>query len=74
MSTVTALPLSEMTHAAKLQMMEELWDDLCHSKEGVASPAWHGEVLAARQARVESGKAEFREWSDVKARLLRRTE
>ena len=54
--------------------MDELWDDLCRSPEGVSSPAWHGEVLAARVARVAEGKAEFREWSDVKERLLRKRE
>lgn len=73
MSTATTLPLSEMSHAAKLRAMEELWDDLCHSAEGVKSPAWHGEVLAARVARVAKGEAEFHDWSDVKERLLRKT-
>jgi hypothetical protein len=72
MSTVTTLPLTEMSHAAKLRVMEELWDDLCHSSEGVPSPAWHGEVLAARAERVAKGEARFGEWSDVKERLLRK--
>jgi len=71
MSNATTLPLSEMTHAAKLRAMEELWDDLCHSSEGVPSPAWHAEVLEARVERVAKGQAEFREWADVKDRLLR---
>jgi putative addiction module component len=72
MSTATALPLTEMSRAAKLRVMEELWDDLCHSSEGVPSPAWHGEVLAARAERVAKGEAEFHEWADVKERLLRK--
>ena len=66
MSTATTLPLSEMSRPAKLRVMEELWDDLCHS------PDWHGEVLAARAGRVAKGEAEFREWADVKERLLRK--
>jgi hypothetical protein len=61
-----------MSHAAKLRIMEDLWDDLCHSAEGVASPAWHGEVLAGRAERVAKGEAVFHEWSDVKERLLRK--
>lgn len=72
MSTATTLPLAEMSHAAKLRIMEELWDDLCHSSEGVPSPAWHGEVLAERKQRVAKGEAEFRERADVKERLLRK--
>jgi hypothetical protein len=71
MSIPTTLPLTEMSRAAKLRVMEELWDDLCHSSEGVPSPAWHGEVLAARAQRVAKGEAGFREWTDVKERLLR---
>lgn len=39
--------------------------------KSVPSPAWHGEVLAARAERVAKGEAEFREWADVKERLLR---
>lgn len=72
MSTATILPLNEMSHVAKLLAMEQLWDDLCHSSEGVPSPAWHGEVLAARAERVGKGQAEFRNWADVKERLLRK--
>lgn len=71
MSAATTVPLSEMTHADKLRLMEELWDDLSHSPEGVPSPAWHLEVLAARQARVDCGEGVFLEWDDVKAELLR---
>ena len=59
-----------MTHAEKLRAMEELWDDLCHAAEDMASPSWHGDVLAARAERVARGEAEFHDWDDVKARLL----
>jgi hypothetical protein len=74
MSAATTLPLSEMSQADKLRAMEELWDDLCRSPEGVSSPIWHGEVLAARVERVAKGEAKFRDWTDVKERLLRKKE
>lgn len=70
----TTLPLSQMTRAAKLRVMEELWDDLCRSPEGVPSPAWHGEVLAARVDRVAKGEGEFRDWAVAKERLLRESQ
>ncbi len=66
------LPVREMSRATKLRIMEELWDDLCHSAQDVPSSAWHGEVLAERAERVAKGLAEFREWSEVKERLLRK--
>lgn len=72
MSAGTTLLLNEMSHAAKLRVMEELWDDLCRSPEGVPSPAWHREVLAARAERVAKGEAKFQDWDDVKERLLRK--
>lgn len=74
MSAATTLPLSEMSRADKLRAMEELWDDLCRSPEGVSSPAWHGEVLAARVERVAKGEAKFYDWAEVKERLLRKKE
>lgn len=74
MSAATILPLGDMSRADKLRVMEELWDDLCRSPAGVPSPAWHGEVLAGRVERVAKGEAEFREWADVKERLLRKPE
>lgn len=68
--SIVALPLKDMSHADKLRVMEELWDDLCHSPEGVPSPEWHGEVLAERQRLTASGEAQFLDWEDVKASLL----
>jgi hypothetical protein len=73
-SAGATLPLSEMSRADKLRAMEELWDDLCRSSEGVPSPQLHGEVLAARAERVAKGEAEFRDWPEVKERLLRKRE
>jgi hypothetical protein len=32
------LPLNEMTLAAKLQMMEQLWEDLCRDPQSIPSP------------------------------------
>jgi putative addiction module component (TIGR02574 family) len=53
------LPLTEMTVAEKLQLMEVLWDDLSRNPENVPSPAWHEEVLAERQRQIDEGRAKF---------------
>ena len=63
------LPIANMSTAEKLQAMEQLWEDLCGDERHVASPDWHGDVLAAREARVASGEARFSDLEAVKARL-----
>jgi hypothetical protein len=65
----TTLPLENMSVEEKLQAMESLWDDLC-SKAGVmSSPAWHEDVLAERQAMLESGDDRFEDWDAAKRNI-----
>lgn len=63
------LPLDKMTTADKLSVMELLWDDLCRAPQDLPSPAWHGEILAAREQRVQDGQSQFSEFSEVRDRL-----
>jgi Putative addiction module component len=65
----TTLELSRMTLEEKLREMEALWDDLLRLPETLASPPWHGEILAERKARVAAGEARFLDWSDVQREL-----
>ena len=64
-----ALPLNEMTTAEKLSVMEALWDDLCRTPEDLPTPAWHGEVLAAREQLLREGKTQFCDFAEVRDRL-----
>jgi hypothetical protein len=41
--------------------MEQLWNELQHSEEGIQSPPWHKEVLKARE-----GNEKFVNWNDAK--------
>jgi len=63
-----ALPLDKMSTADKLAAMERLWENLCRTAEDVPSPSWHGEVLSAREKRVQEGKARFAHLDAVKRR------
>jgi hypothetical protein len=63
------LPLNEMTTAEKLSVMEVLWEDLCRRPEELPSPAWHAEVLAAREQQIRDGKTEFCDFEEVRDRL-----
>jgi hypothetical protein len=53
------LPLNDMTTADKLSLMELLRDDLSRTPEDVPSPAWHGEILAARERAIKEGRTKF---------------
>ncbi len=60
-----AIPLQQMSTVDKLQAIEEIWTDLVRSKD-VPSPAWHGDVLRAREQRVTEGTAQFLDIDDAK--------
>lgn len=64
-----AAPRSGTGVADKLRAMEDLWSELQRTPEDVPSPAWHGDVLRAREARVRAGTARFADWADAKRRL-----
>jgi hypothetical protein len=51
--------VSRLSTAERLQAMEWLWASLSAKPEEIESPEWHGEVLAARKAKVDSGEAQF---------------
>ncbi len=71
MATVT-LPLSRMSVAQKLGTMERIWDSLARDEEQLPVPAWHLELLEARQQAVAQGKAHFSEWAQAKEEIRRR--
>jgi hypothetical protein len=53
--------------------METLWSDLTRDEAQFESPAWHGEVLSERAARVKQGKESFMGWETAKEQLRART-
>lgn len=60
------LPLNQMTTEEKLQALEAIWKDLCRSTEDVPSPAWHGDVLRAREERAKAGVSQYVDWEKAK--------
>lgn len=63
------LQLDSMTIEEKLQAMEALWADLCRNGDVPSSPAWHGEVLAQREAELEAGTEAFETWEGARRRI-----
>ena len=63
--------VSRLSKAEQLQVMESLWASLSRKPEEIQSPQWHGEVLAARKAKADSGEAQFLSVQQLKERLRR---
>ncbi|HXE42446.1 MAG TPA: addiction module protein [Candidatus Baltobacteraceae bacterium] len=63
------LPLDKMTVAEKLRAREMLWADLSRNEVQIESPAWHGDVLRDREARIKSGEEKFLDFETVKKQL-----
>jgi hypothetical protein len=63
--------VSRLSTAERLQAMEWLWASLSKRSEEIESPEWHGEVLAERKAKVDSGDAQFLSVALLKERLRR---
>lgn len=66
------LPLSEMTVAEKLRIMEALWEDLSRNAGALESPEWHGTVLQDRERRIASGEAHFSDWAQAREDIRKR--
>ena len=63
------LPLDTMTVDDKLQAMESIWLSFAHAPAEMESPAWHGDVLAVREARMSNGSARMSDWDEAKRRI-----
>ena len=66
------LPLEDMTVTEKLQVMEELWSDLCCNQDQIPVPQWHKDILDRREELVKQGKAIFVDLETAKKRIASR--
>ena len=63
------LPLSTMSVGEKIQLLERVWEHLCHQSGDVRSPEWHSAILKERQKQIEEGRMSVSPWSEAKERL-----
>ena len=64
-----AADIERMSTEERLRSMELLWSSLSKSESEIPSPEWHADVLGARRAKVESGKARFLSLDEVRKHL-----
>ena len=63
------LPLSQLTLAQKLDLMEAIWDYLARDEKTLESPPWHEEVLRDREEALAAGKLSESDWEEAKLRI-----
>ena len=63
------LSVFELSPAEKLQLVEDLWDDLAATPEEVPVHDWQKQELARRKANLVSQPAPGLAWEDVKRRV-----
>ena len=66
-----AIPLENMSVEEKIQVMEIIWDDLCHNADDMQSPSWHEDVLREREEALQPGAGEFIDW-DLAKKIIRK--
>jgi putative addiction module component (TIGR02574 family) len=62
----------DLSPSEKLQLVEDLWDDLAASPEAVPVHDWQKEELARRKANLLSNPATGLSWDEVKRRVRSR--
>ena len=62
----------DLSPPEKLQLVEDLWDDLAASPDEVPIHEWQKEELARRKANLTSRPASGLSWEEVKGRIRSR--
>jgi putative addiction module component (TIGR02574 family) len=62
----------DLSPAEKLQLVEDLWDDLAASPTAVPVHDWQKEELARRKANLTNNPASGLSWDEVKQRVRTR--
>jgi putative addiction module component (TIGR02574 family) len=62
----------DLSPMEKLQLVEDLWDDLAATPEEVPIHDWQKEELARRKANLEGNPAAGLSWEEVKRRVSSR--
>jgi putative addiction module component (TIGR02574 family) len=66
------LPLSRLSLAQKLDLMETLWADLTRDETKLESPAWHKTILEDREKALRAGKVTVSDWEQAKKRIKKK--
>ena len=62
----------DLSAAEKLQLVEDLWDDLAATPSGIPVHDWQKEELARRKTNLTSNPASGLSWEEVKRKTRSR--
>ena len=62
----------DLSPAEKLQLVEDLWDDLSTAPESIPIHQWQKDELARRKANLKKHQVPGPSWEDVKQRVRAR--
>ena len=68
----SSTPIFDLTPSEKLQLVEDLWDDLASTPEAVPVHDWQKEELARREVNLMQQPASGLTWEEVKQRVRSR--
>ena len=68
----TSTSVFDLSLSEKLQLVEDLWDDIATAPEAVAVHDWQKEELARRKANLMKHPASGLTWEEVKRRVRSR--
>jgi hypothetical protein len=66
------LPVSRLSLAQKLDLMETLWADLSRDEKKLESPAWHQAILEDREMALKARKVTVSDWGQAKKRIKKK--
>jgi len=72
MAKPNAGSIFDLSPAEKLQLVEDLWDDLAADPAEIPVHPWQIEELARRKANLQKNPAAGLTWEEVQGRIRRR--
>ena len=69
---ISEFPITQLSFAQKLDLMEVLWADMVGNEKKLESPAWHETVLKDREAALDAGKITVSNWEEAKERIKKK--
>ena len=64
-----ATSVFDLSPSEKLQLVEDLWDDLASSPDAVPIHEWQKEELARRKASLQAHPVPLSSWPEVRQRV-----